>query len=97
MCRWLGRAALPQARSVLALPATLTDETAMNELTPPQVVLAEIEALQDEVLRQLDELNVRIERTLAEFGGAVAPPSAAPPAAAPAPQVKAPGRGRKAA
>lgn len=42
----------------------------MTEFTPPHALLAEIEALQDEVLRQLDELNVRIERTLAEFGGA---------------------------
>jgi hypothetical protein len=66
----------------------------MNELTPPQVVLAEIEALQDDLLRQLDELNVRIERTLAEFGGTVATPSAAPPAP---PTVKSAGRGRKAA
>lgn len=42
----------------------------MTEFTPPHALLAEIEALQDEVLRQLDELNLRIERTLAEFGGA---------------------------
>jgi hypothetical protein len=41
----------------------------MTELTPPHTLLAEIEALQDEVLRQLDELNKRVERTLAEFGG----------------------------
>jgi hypothetical protein len=32
--------------------------------------LAEIEALQDRVLRELDELNERIERTLLEHGGA---------------------------
>ena len=32
--------------------------------------LAEIEALQDRVLRELDELNERIERTLMEHGGA---------------------------
>jgi hypothetical protein len=31
--------------------------------------LAEIEALQDRVLRELDELNERIERTLLEHGG----------------------------
>ena len=49
----------------------------MNELTPPHIVLAEIEALQDEVLRQLDELNVRVERTLAEYGGVVEQPTAA--------------------
>lgn len=64
------------------------DETEMNELTPPQLVLAEIEALQDDVLRQLDELNLRIERTLAEFGGAVEPigVQAAPTIIAPARQ-----------
>lgn len=42
----------------------------MTEFMPPHALLAEIETLQDEVLRQLDELNARIERTLAEFGGA---------------------------
>jgi hypothetical protein len=47
------------------------DETLKLQLTPPGIVLAEIEALQDEVLRQLDELNLRIERTLAEYGGAI--------------------------
>jgi hypothetical protein len=49
----------------------------MTEFTPPHVLLAEIEALQDEVLRQLDELNLRVERTLAEFGGVPVDPSAA--------------------
>ena len=39
----------------------------MPELFRPLDPLAEIEALQDEVLRQLDELNLRLERTLAEF------------------------------
>ena len=43
----------------------------MTELTPPHALLAEIEALQDEVLQKLDELNARIERTLVEFGGVV--------------------------
>ena len=32
-------------------------------------LLSSIEARQDELLRQLDELNVRIERTLARFAG----------------------------
>ena len=50
----------------------------MTEFTPPHALLAEIESLQDEVLRQLDELNVRIERTLAEFGGDL--PKHQPPA-----------------
>jgi hypothetical protein len=31
--------------------------------------LTEIEARQDEVLRQLDELNERLERILAQYGG----------------------------
>ena len=44
----------------------------MPEAVRPSDPLAEIEALQDEVLRQLDELNARLERTLAEF----APPRA---------------------
>ena len=39
----------------------------------PQDPLAEIEALQDEVLRKLDELNARLERTLAEYGTARSP------------------------
>ena len=39
-----------------------------DELKPPQDLLAEIEAMQDDVLRRLDDLNTRIERTLAEFG-----------------------------
>ena len=58
----------------------------MNELTPPHVVLAEIEALQDEVLRQLDELNLRVERTLAQYGGVLeqsAPATKARPATKP--------------
>jgi hypothetical protein len=55
----------------------------MNELVPPHIVLAEIEALQDEVLRQLDELNRRVERTLAEYGGVVQEPKVAVPAKRP--------------
>lgn len=39
----------------------------------PHDPLAEIEALQDEVLRKLDELNARLERTLAEYGTARLP------------------------
>jgi hypothetical protein len=41
----------------------------MIDFTAPYELLNEIEALQDEVLRQLDELNLRVERTLAEYGG----------------------------
>jgi hypothetical protein len=41
----------------------------MIDFAAPYELLNEIEALQDEVLRQLDELNLRIERTLAEYGG----------------------------
>jgi hypothetical protein len=36
----------------------------------PRSLLDEIEARQDEVLRQLDELNGRIERLLAEYAPA---------------------------
>ena len=42
----------------------------MEEPRSPQNLVAEIEAMQDDVLRRLDELNARIERTLAEFGAA---------------------------
>ncbi len=40
----------------------------MFEVVRPSDPLTEIEALQDDVLRQLDELNQRLERTLAEAG-----------------------------
>jgi len=39
----------------------------MSDAVRPWDPLSEIEALQDDVLRQLDELNARLERTLAEF------------------------------
>lgn len=52
----------------------------MLELTAPHQLLNEIEALQDEVLRQLEELNLRVERTLREFGGVVEQ-APSPPAA----------------
>ena len=42
----------------------------MLDQPPRPNPLAEIEALQDRVLRELDELNERIERTLLEHGGA---------------------------
>ena len=41
----------------------------MSATTPPIHLLDELEARQDEVLRQLDELNLRLEQTLAEYGG----------------------------
>jgi hypothetical protein len=51
----------------------------MIEFTAPHELLNEIEALQDEVLRQLEELNFRVERTLREYGGVVEPAFNAPP------------------
>jgi hypothetical protein len=41
----------------------------MIESIPAHILLNEIDALQDEVLRQLDELNLRLQRTLAEAEG----------------------------
>ena len=41
----------------------------VSATTPPMNLLDELEARQDEVLRQLDELNQRLEQTLAEYGG----------------------------
>jgi hypothetical protein len=55
-----------------AIPVNLSLATAANATLAEldsRATLAEIEARQDEVLRQLDELNERLERTLAQYGG----------------------------
>jgi hypothetical protein len=42
--------------------------------TPTTDILTSLEDRQDELIRQLDELNQRIERTLARFAGPCRPP-----------------------
>ncbi|HZZ72532.1 MAG TPA: hypothetical protein VFE24_09780 [Pirellulales bacterium] len=46
----------------------------MSEATPdPRPTITEIESRQDEVLRLLDELNLRLERALADWMSKNAP------------------------
>lgn len=55
----------------------------MKRKTPAWKIAAEIESRQDEVLRQLDELNARLEHALAELGAEVCEPPAVDDAISP--------------
>jgi len=49
----------------------------MSDTTPPPTLLDRLDQEQDEVIRQLDALNMRIEDVLKQFGGDREPPKAA--------------------
>lgn len=69
----------------------------MNPLPTRVTWLQQLEARQDAVLRELDELNARLERVLAEFQPAPPAPAAAPDLRVPPPAEQAPAPAARAA
>lgn len=56
-------------------PPSARPSDSMTQLPDSAIHLLEIEARQDDAMRQLDELEQRVERALREFTASVAPAS----------------------
>jgi hypothetical protein len=63
----------PPTIALIRTPASLEPQATMHDTAGTAQLLHELEARQDEVLRQLDDLNQRIEQALRDCGPAVIP------------------------